>query len=132
MRPIVLTQFCAALLAGLIATAMAGAQAGLSAWAAGLCIAVPNALFAWYLARLTQDAVGNIPPESAAAWHKGRERSARFFAAEMVKLGVTVVLMGSWIGLYRAVHPLAFIFGAVVVLKSYFIVYLFRQKHGRS
>jgi len=112
MARIVLVQFCATFVLAIIAAAMSGHAAGISALLGGLCCAFPNALFALRLYAGTQRPGGANP--------------FTFFTGEFLKIFSTIALLAAVVWLYHDVHWLAFLAGFVVVLKSYFIL-LFRS-----
>lgn len=112
MRRIVLLQLAATLIVALIAGLLSGMPALYSALLGGLCCVVPNGLFAWRLF------VGAHKP--------GGANPMTFFIGELIKIALTVALLGAVAWLYRDLNWLALIAAFIVVLKSY-IILLFRH-----
>ena len=112
MRKIVLLQFAATVVAGIIAGILGGTPALLSAVLGGLCCVVPNGLFALRL--------------FANAQKPGGANPMTFVIGEFIKIALTVALLGATAWLYHDLNWLALIAGFVVALKSY-IILLFRQ-----
>lgn len=111
MQRVVLLQFAATVVTALIAGAIAGEAALISALLGGLCCVVPNALFAWRL--------------YVNARKPGGGNAAVFFIGEFIKIGMTIALLGAVVWLYRDVNWLVLLAAFIVVLKSYLIL-LFR------
>jgi ATP synthase protein I len=112
MRRIVLLQLVVTLVAAAVAALLAGMAAFWSALLGGLCCVVPNALFALRLFANTQKA--------------GAANPMSFFIGELIKIALTVALLGAIAWLYRDLNWLALIASFIVVLKSY-IILLFRH-----
>ena len=112
MLQIILLQCAATLLAGLIAGILGGFPAFLSAGLGGLCCVLPNTLFALRLFAATKKPGGANP--------------TTFFVGELIKIILTVVLLGTTAWLYHDLNWLALIAGFIVALKSY-IILLFRH-----
>jgi ATP synthase protein I len=111
MFRLVLLQLATTFIASAIAGLIGGMPALFSALLGGLSCVVPNALFAL---RLFADAKrGNANPIS-------------FFIGELIKITLTVALLGAIAWLYRDLNWLALIAGFIVALKSY-IIFLFRH-----
>jgi ATP synthase protein I len=98
----------------LIAYALGGANAALSALLGGAACVVPNALFAL---RLTWQ-----------ARRPGGADVATFLIGEVVKLGLTIALLLTIVLQYRDLNWLAFIAGLIAALKSYFVAFLLDRK----
>jgi len=98
-------------LAALVAWAVAGAAAGLSALAGAASYFVPNALFALRLL--------------LNAHQPGRANPFTFFLGEAFKLGMTVLLLGLavYVGGDAIVWP-ALLLGLLCVLKGYVLLLL--------
>jgi ATP synthase protein I len=98
----------------LIALALGGLDAGLSALLGGLVCVVPNALFAF---RLT--------------WQMrrtGHADAASFLIGEFVKLGLSIALLFA-IGMhFRHLNWLALLVGLIAALKSYVVAFLIDRK----
>ncbi len=112
MLRVVLTQFAATLVVSLVAGALGGFPAALSAVIGGLCCVVPNALFALRLFAASNRPRGADPMD--------------FFIGEFVKIAFTVALLGVAVWLYRDLNWLALLAAFIVAAKSY-IILLFRQ-----
>jgi ATP synthase protein I len=112
MFRVVLLQGIAALLVVLVAGAVAGQAAALSALAGGLACVVPNGLFALRLA--------------AAARRPQGTSVATFFVGEVLKVASTVALLALVVWGYRDLVWLAMIVAVIVTLKSYFIALIWR------
>lgn len=112
MQQIILLQLAASVLAGLIAGLLGGVPAMISAALGGMCCVLPNTLFALRL--------------FAAANKPGGANPATFFVGELIKITLTVALLGATAWLYPDLNWLALIAGFVVALKSY-IILLFRH-----
>ena len=112
MRQIILLQFAATIIAGLIAGWLGGVPALLSALLGGLCCVVPNGLFALRL--------------FVNAQRPGGANPMTFVIGEFIKIALTVTLLGVTAWLYHDLNWLALIAGFVVALKSY-IILLFRH-----
>lgn len=112
MLRVVLTQLAATLVVGIIAGALGGMTAALSALMGGLCCVVPNAVFALRL--------------FAAANKPGGANPMDFFIGEFVKIAFTVALLGAAAWLYQDLNWLALLAAFIVAAKSY-IILLFRQ-----
>lgn len=111
MQRVVLMQLAATVVTALIAGAIAGETALISALLGGLCCVVPNGLFAWRLF------VNSRKP--------GGGNAAVFFIGEFIKIGLTIALLVAVALLYRDVNWLALVAALIVTLKSY-IILLFR------
>jgi len=111
MLRIVLLQFAAALMTGIVAGALGGMPALLSALLGGLCCVVPNGLFALRL---------------FIGARSGTANPMTFFIGELIKIALTVALLGAVVWAYRDLNWLALIAGFIVALKSY-IILLFRH-----
>ncbi len=98
----------------LIAFALGGANAALSALLGGMVCVVPNAIFAL---RLTWQ-----------ARRRGGADAASFLIGEFVKLGLTVALLLAVALHFRDLNWLAFIAGLIAALKSYFVAFFFERK----
>jgi len=112
MLRIVLLQFAAAVLVGIVAGLMAGKHALFSALLGGVCCVMPNALFALRLFVNAQKPGGASP--------------MTFFIGEFVKIALTIALLAAVALLYRDLNWLALIAAFIVALKSYLII-LFRH-----
>ena len=112
MLQIILLQCATTLLAGLIAGLIGGVPALLSAGLGGLCCVLPNTLFALRLFAATKKPGGANP--------------TTFFVGELIKITLTVVLIGTTAWLCRDLNWFALIAGFIVALKSY-IILLFRH-----
>ncbi len=112
MFRVVLLQALASLLVALIAWAVGGPAAGLSALAGGLACVLPNGLFALRLA--------------AAARRPQGTSAATFFVGEFVKVVSTVALLLLVVWAYRDLVWLAMIVAVIVTLKSYFVALIWR------
>ncbi len=108
MQRVVLLQFAATVITALIAGAIGGGAALVSALLGGLCCVVPNGLFAWRLHMSARKPGGTSP--------------IVFFIGEFIKIGMTIALLGAVVWLYRDVNWLALIAAFIVVLKSYLIL----------
>ena len=111
MLRVVFLQFAATLIVSLIAGALGGIPALLSALLGGLCCVVPNGLFALRL--------------FSAAQKPGGADANTFFIGEFVKIALTVALLGATAKLYHDLNWLALIAAFIVAAKSY-IILLFR------
>ena len=112
MLRVVLLQFVATLIVGVIAGALGGIPAFFSAILGGLCCVVPNGLFALRL--------------FSAAQKPGGADANTFFIGEFVKIALTVALLGATAWLYRDLNWLALLAAFIVAAKSY-IILLFRH-----
>jgi len=112
MFRVVLLQGIAALLVALVAGALGGQAAALSALAGGLACVVPNGLFALRLA--------------AAARRPQGTSVTTFFVGEVLKVASTVALLALLVWGYRDLVWLAMIVAVIVTLKSYFIALIWR------
>lgn len=112
MFRLILLQGIAALLVALIAWAVGGEAAALSALAGGLACVVPNGLFALRLA--------------AAARRPQGTSVATFFVGEFLKVASTVALLALVVWAYRDLVWLAMIAAVIVTLKSYLIAVIWR------
>ena len=112
MLRVVFLQFAATLIVSLIAGALGGIPALLSALLGGLCCVVPNALFALRLFSAAQKPGGADP--------------STFFIGEFVKIALTVALLGTTAWLYHDLNWLALLAAFIVAAKSY-IILLFRH-----
>ena len=112
MLRVVLLQFAATLVVGLIAALLGGVPAMLSALLGGLCCVLPNLLFALRL--------------FSEARRPGGIGANTFFIGEFVKIALTVALLGATAWLYRDLNWLAMLAAFIVALKSYLIL-LFRH-----
>ena len=112
MLRVVLLQFSITILAGMVAGAIGGKHALVSALLGGLCCVVPNGLFAL---RLFID-----------ARKPGGANPMTFLIGEFIKIALTIALLGAVVWLYRDVNWLALIAAFIVALKSY-IILLFRH-----
>jgi ATP synthase protein I len=111
MLRIVLLQFAAAVIVGIVAGLIGGIPALFSALLGGMCCVVPNGLFALRL------------------FMSARSRAATpmtFFIGEFIKIALTIALLGAVAWLYHDLNWLALITGFIVALKSY-IILLFRH-----
>jgi ATP synthase protein I len=111
MLRVVLLQFAAALIVGVIAGLLGGIPALLSALLGGLCCVVPNGLFALRL---------------FTGVRSGTANPMTFFIGEFIKIALTIALLGAVAWLYRDLNWPALIAGFIVALKSY-IILLFRH-----
>ena len=107
MLRLILIQLVMTALAAVAAGLIGGFNAFLSALLGGLCCVVPNGLFAMRL--LIGERTGTANPMT-------------FFFGEFVKIGLTVVLLGTVAWLYRDLNWLALIAAFIVALKSYIIL----------
>lgn len=98
----------------LIAAAIGGKNAAVSAGLGGAACVVPNALFALRL--------------SVAAMRPGGVTALGFFVAEFFKVAVTVALLVLIAQNYRGLHWLALIVGVIASLKSYFLMFVFVRR----
>lgn len=112
MQRVVLLQFAATLIAALIAGLLGGMHALYSALFGGLCCVVPNGLFAWRL--------------FANERKPGAANPMVFFIGELIKIALTIALLGAVVWLYHDLNWLALIAAFIVALKSY-IILLFRH-----
>lgn len=112
MRRIVVLQFVVTLVVAAIAGVFGGWPALWSAILGGLCCVVPNALFALRL--------------FASAQRPGGANPMSFFIGELIKIALTVALLGAAAWLYRDLNWLALLAAFVAALKSY-IILLFRH-----
>jgi ATP synthase protein I len=112
MLQIVLLQFAATAVVGMIAGLLGGIPALLSAILGGLCCVVPNGLFALRL--------------FASARKSESANPMTFFIGELIKIALTIAFLGAVAWLYRDLNWLAMIAGFIVALKSY-IILLFRH-----
>lgn len=112
MWRLVSLQLMATVVAGVIAAALGGWPAMLSALLGGMCCVVPNGVFA------VRMFAGTMKPGGATA--------ATWFIWEFVKIALTIALMGAVAWWYPGVNWFAFVAGFIVALKSY-IIFLFRQ-----
>ncbi len=110
---IVRWQVAATVLVAALAGAIGGMAAAVSAALGGLSCTLPNALFALRLA--------------LAATRPGGATPVTFFTGELVKVASTVLLLFGSAWWYRELSWLAFVVGAIVALKSYFVVLLIRK-----
>lgn len=113
LMQLVLAQAFAALAVSLIALLASGAQAALSALAGAGAYFVPSCLFALRLLIAMQRPGGSGP--------------ALFLVGEMLKMMAAVALL--WLVAKLggdSVHWLAVFFGLLAVLKSYFLVFVYR------
>lgn len=112
MLRIVLLQLAATVVAAVIAGLLGGMTGFYSALLGGLCCVVPNGLFAWRL---------------FVSVHKpGGANPVTFFIGELIKIAMTIALLGAVAWLYRDLNWLALIAAFIVALKSY-IILLFRH-----
>jgi ATP synthase protein I len=112
MLQVVLLQLLTTIIACLIAGALGGKHALISALLGGLCCVVPNGLFALRLF------IGARKP--------GTVNPMTFFIGEFIKIALTLSLLGVVVWLYRDLNWLALIAAFIVALKSY-IILLFRH-----
>jgi ATP synthase protein I len=112
MFRLVLLQGVAAVLVALVAWALGGQAAALSALAGGVACVLPNGLFALRLA--------------AAARRPQGPSVATFFVGEFLKVASTVALLALVVWAYRDLVWLAMIAAVIVTLKSYFIALIWR------
>lgn len=112
MLQVVLLQFTATVIAALIAGAIGGMHALFSALLGGLCCLVPNGLFALRL--------------FISARKPGAVNPMTFFIGELIKIALTIALLGAVAWLYHDLNWLAMIVAFIVALKSY-IILLFRH-----
>jgi ATP synthase protein I len=112
MQRVIFLQLAATVVLAVIAGAIGGMAAFISALLGGLCCVVPNGLFAWRL--------------SINARKPGGANPLMFIIGEFIKIGMTIALLGAVVWLYRDVNWLAMIAAFIVVLKSY-IILLFRR-----
>lgn len=104
----VMTLFVAA-----IAAMLGGWNAALSAAFGGLACVIPNALFAL---RLTIE-----------SRRPGGATMHGFFVGELVKLVATMLIFFTVVRVYHQLVWPALIVGFIAVLKSYFLMFLFRR-----
>lgn len=107
-------QLKAAILVAVIAALLGGKHAMFSALLGGMCCVLPNGLFALRL--------------FANAKKLGDANPMSFFIGEMIKIALTVALLGAAAWLYRDLNWLALIAGFVVALKSYLILLFGHRK----
>lgn len=112
MRRLVILQLVTTLAVAGIAGLIGGMAALWSALLGGLCCVVPNALFALRLFANAQKVAGANPMS--------------FFIGELIKILLTLGLLGIIGWLYHDLNWLALIVGFIVALKSY-ILLLFRH-----
>lgn len=112
MRRLVILQLVTTLVAAGIAGLIGGLAALWSALLGGLCCVVPNALFALRLFADSRKVAGANPMS--------------FFIGELIKILLTLSLLGIIGWLYHDLNWLALIVGFIVALKSY-ILLLFRH-----
>jgi ATP synthase protein I len=112
MQRIVLLQLAATVVTALIAGMLGGLPALYSALLGGLCCVVPNGLFAWRL--------------FVGAHRPGPVNPMAFFIGELIKIALTIALLGAVAWLYRDLNWLALLAAFIVALKSY-IILLFRH-----
>lgn len=112
MQRVILLQLAATVISAIIAGAIGGEAALISALLGGLCCVVPNGLFAWRL--------------SVNARKPGGASPIVFFIGEFIKIGMTIALLYAVVLLYRDVNWLALLAAFIVALKSY-IILLFRH-----
>ena len=112
MFRLILLQGIAAVLVTLVAWALGGEAAALSALAGGLACVLPNGLFALRLA--------------AAARRPQGPGVATFFVGEFLKVASTVALLALVVWAYRDLVWLAMIASVIVTLKSYLIALMWR------
>jgi ATP synthase protein I len=103
-------QTCASIVAALVAYALAGWYAAVSALLGGIACVVPNALFALRLA--------------SAVRRPGGTTVATFFVGEFVKLGLTVAILLAIAKGFHELNWLALLAGFIVALKSYYVAFL--------
>ena len=94
-----------------LAAAIGGWNAGLSAFLGGLACTVPSGIFAWQLARDRRRPGG-------ATLHV-------FFVGEFTKLALTALMLFVVARVYRELNWLALVVGVIAVLKSYFWMFVF-------
>ena len=111
MLQIVLLQFATTVITGLIAGALGGKHALVSALLGGLCCVVPNSLFALRMFVNARKQV--VSPMT-------------FFNGEFIKIALTAASLGAVVWLYRDLNWLALLAAFIVALKSY-IILLFRH-----
>lgn len=111
MLQIVLIQFITTLVLAFIGGILGGVSGFFSGISGGACCTIPNGLFALYL---RTNSHGLSQPSFVA-----------FFAAEFVKIIVTISLIGLTACLYRDLNWLGFIASFILVIKIY-IILLFR------
>ena len=112
MLRVVLLQLSATVIVSIVAGLIGGVPALFSTLLGGLCCVVPNGLFALRL--------------FANAQKPGGANPMTFFIGELIKIALTVALLGAIAWLYRDLNWLALIVGFIVALKSY-IILLFRH-----
>ncbi|MFN7570045.1 MAG: ATP synthase subunit I [Betaproteobacteria bacterium] len=112
MFRIVGLQIAGTALVAVIAWAVGGGSAAVSALLGGAACFVPNGLFALRLA--------------VASRRPGGADAATFFVGEFVKLGSTVALLALAIWAYRDMVWLALVASIVVTLKSYLVALAWR------
>lgn len=108
MLRLVVLQLTTTVVAGLIAGALGGVHALVSALLGGLCCVVPNGLFALRL--------------FINARKPGAVNPMTFFIGEFIKIALTIALLGAVVWLYRDLNWLALIAAFIVALKSYIIL----------
>lgn len=113
MLRLIILQLVAMVVAACTAGLLGGVSALWSALLGGVCCVVPNSLFALRL--------------YVSARRPGGANPMTFFFGELIKIAMTLALMGAVVWLYRDVNWLAFVLSFIVVLKSYLIT-LFRSR----
>ena len=108
MLRLVLLQVATTAIASIIAGLIGGMHALLSALLGGLCCVVPNGVFALRL--------------FAAAQKPGGANPMSFFIGELIKIALTIALLGVVVWLYRDLNWLALLAAFIVALKSYIIL----------
>ncbi len=112
MLRLILIQLATTLAAAMVAGALGGSHAFISALLGGLCCVVPNGLFALRL--------------YIGAQRPGTLNPMTFFFGEFTKIAMTVALHALAVWWSRELNWLAMIAAFIVALKSY-IILLFRH-----
>ncbi|WP_245591369.1 ATP synthase subunit I [Derxia gummosa] len=110
---IVLTQLAVTIAVALVAGAVGGVRALVSAALAGFACVLPNALFALRLMLATRRPGGANP--------------ASFLIGEVVKVGLTILLLFAVAKGVRDLSWPAYIAGMIAALQSVFVVLLIRK-----
>jgi ATP synthase protein I len=112
MFRLVFLQILSTLIVSLVAGAIGGLHAGISALLGGAACVVPNGLFALKLAAASRRAQGTNP--------------AVFLVGEFAKVVSTLALLALIVAAYRDLVWLAMLVSVIVVLKSYLLALLFK------
>jgi ATP synthase protein I len=113
MFRLVFLQILTTLIVSLVAGAIGGLHAGISALLGGAACVVPNGLFALKLAAASRRPQGTNP--------------AVFLVGEFAKVVSTLALLALIVATYRDLVWLAMLVSIIVVLKSYLLALLFNR-----